>query len=222
MSVRSDTGPFALIPVWVLDLPISHLALRVYACHADWADRNGSHTHGRVAIAQRVGCSVQTVDDCHKALVKHGALQVERRKSDSGDPTSNRYIVARVIPRVAKQETLPGQVDQATGGVVGDALTRSKDYEQEGPFPEQAVENVQPMPATLRQHLPKRPEQCPWRRQQVRADHGKLDPYRRRCHLEPDHEGPHQLPPKAKQANDGVWVNPETGETITQHDEAAS
>jgi hypothetical protein len=121
---RSDTGPFALIPVWVLDLPISHLALRTYAVHADWADRGGSHHHGRRMIAERLGCSVQAVDDAHKALVGHKALRIERRRDAVGDPTSNRYVVYRAAPGVAKQETLPSQAGDATGSQAGDALTR--------------------------------------------------------------------------------------------------
>ena len=124
MPNRSDTGPFALVPVWVLDLPISHLAVRVYACHADWADRAGSHHHGRKAIAERLGCSVQAVDDAHKALVAHKALKIERRRDAAGDPTSNRYWVCRVRPGVAKLQTLPSQAGDATGSQVGDALTR--------------------------------------------------------------------------------------------------
>lgn len=162
---RSDTGPFALIPVWVLDLPITHLALRIYACHADWADRNGAHTHGRVAIAKRVGCSVQTVDACHKALVAHGALRVEHRTADVGDPTSNRYSVVRVIPRVAKQGRLPSQADQATGSQAGLSLTRSKDYEplrgreespadSSHPFPERDLP-VTAKPGDFRKLLPR-------------------------------------------------------------------
>lgn len=125
MGNRSDTGPFALVPIWVLDLPISHLALRVYAIHADWADRFGAHHHGRKTIAERLGCSVQAVDDAHKALVTHKALRIERRRDPAGDPTSNRYVVCRTMPGVAKQETLPSQAGDATGGVAGDALTRN-------------------------------------------------------------------------------------------------
>lgn len=168
---RSDTGPFALIPVWVLDLPITHLALRIYACHADWADRNGSHTHGRVAIAQRVGCTVRAVDECHKALVNHGALQIEHRQADVGDPTSNRYSVVRVIPRgVAKQASLPSEADLATGSEASFSLTRSKDYEplraREGTpaessqaFPERGLPATR-MPDELRRHLPRRGDEA--------------------------------------------------------------
>lgn len=129
MTHKSDTGPFALIPVWVLDLPISHLALRAYAIHADWADRaSGAHQHGRRVLADRLGCSVQALDDAHKALVVHKALRIERRRDPAGDPTSNLYVVCRLSPGVAKQETLPSQAGDATGSQAGDALTRSKAF----------------------------------------------------------------------------------------------
>lgn len=124
MSHRSETGPFALVPVWVLDLPISHLALRVYAVHADWADRAGSHHHGRRTIAERLGCSLDAVDQAHKSLVTHKALRIEHRRDDAGDPTSNRYVVCRIAPGVADQERLPSRATAARGSRSGAALTR--------------------------------------------------------------------------------------------------
>lgn len=129
----SDTGPFVVVPVWVLDLPISHLALRLYAAHADYADRSGAHYHGRKALAERLGCSVQAIDDGHKALVAHRALEIQARRDAAGDPASNLYVIRRTRPGVAKQETLPsqagaatgGQARNATGGQAGDARTSS-------------------------------------------------------------------------------------------------
>lgn len=125
MNSRSDTGPFALVPVWVLDLPISHLALRVYAIHADWADRAGAHHHGRRAIAERLGCSLDAVDQAHKSLVAHRALRIERRRDAAGDPTSNRYVVCRVAPGVADPQRLPSRSESATGSRSTAALTRN-------------------------------------------------------------------------------------------------
>ena len=64
--------------------------------------------------------------------------------------------------------------------------------------------------------------QCPWRRAQIRSAHGETSNYGRRCMWKAGHLGPHEVPRRAKQANDGVWVNPDTGQTITQHaDEVA-
>lgn len=57
---------------------------------------------------------------------------------------------------------------------------------------------------------------CPWRREQVRADHGDLSTYGRQCALKLGHHGPHAVPPAAKQSSRGVWYNPDTGRTTTQ------
>lgn len=103
----SDTGPFVVIPVWVLDLPISHLALRLYAVHADHADRSGAHYHGRKALAERLGVTVRCIDDTHAALVKHGALEIRHRRDAQGDPASNLYIIRRTRPGVANHSSLP-------------------------------------------------------------------------------------------------------------------
>lgn len=134
MSTRSDTGPFCMIPVWVLDLPISHVALRLYAIHADWADRGGEHWHGRKALSERLGCSLDTVDRAHTELVKHRALRVTNRLSDRGDPSQNRYQVCRVHPGVAAPVRLPSRMDAATGSRMDAALIRNK-YEQDPPTP---------------------------------------------------------------------------------------
>jgi hypothetical protein len=127
----SDTGPFVVIPVWVLELPISHLALRLYAIHADHADRSGAHYHGRKALAEQLGCSVDTLDRANEALVHHGALRIERRRDAQGDPTSNRYIIRRGRPGVAAPMRLPvaeqvrpgSQAGAATGGRTDAALS---------------------------------------------------------------------------------------------------
>lgn len=57
---------------------------------------------------------------------------------------------------------------------------------------------------------------CPWRRKSVRNSHGDLSSYGRQCFWQAGHYGPHETPPRAKQANSGVWFNPETGETLSQ------
>lgn len=116
---KSDTGPFALVPVWVLDSEISALAIRVYAIHSDFADRQGAHYHSRKSIAARANCSVDALDRAHGELVKLGALKIERRRDDTSPrQTSNRYTVRRVIHTPAAQMRLGSRVDAAGGGRV--------------------------------------------------------------------------------------------------------
>jgi hypothetical protein len=155
---RSDTGPFAIIPVWVLDLPVSHLALRVYAVHADWADRQGMHHHGRKAIADRLGISVKAVDNAHHELVRHQALRIQHQRDAVGDLTTNRYLVCRVHPQgVAKQSSLPSEVQAATGGEAEFPQTRSKDLNKTPVVPTQTGDGKPPTPsasASLRAWVP--------------------------------------------------------------------
>lgn len=44
-----------------------------------------------------------------------------------------------------------------------------------------------------------RAKECPWRRAQIRSDHGELSDYGRRCDLTLGHEGLHRPPKAAKQ-----------------------
>lgn len=123
----SDTGPFVIVPIWILNLPISHLALRLYMVHADLADRDTqSHYWGRPVLADRLGVTTRSVDDAHKALVAHGALEIRRRRDAKGDPTSNLYIIRRCLPGVAKQSSLPSRPDFATGGEADFSRSSSK------------------------------------------------------------------------------------------------
>lgn len=59
---------------------------------------------------------------------------------------------------------------------------------------------------------------CPWRRASIKNSHGEITRYGRRCMWEEGHIGPHEVPRRAKQASDGVWFNPDTGDSLTQHD----
>lgn len=111
---KSDTGPFALVPVWVLESEISAQAVRVYAIHSDFADRQGAHFHSRRKIAERARCSVDAVDRAHGELVRIGALEIQARRDETSPrQTSNRYRINRVIHTPAAQMRLGGRVDAA-------------------------------------------------------------------------------------------------------------
>ena len=59
---------------------------------------------------------------------------------------------------------------------------------------------------------------CPWKRLQAKNAHGDVTRYDRSCHWQAGHLGPHEPTRAAKQASSGVWVNRDTGETVTQDD----
>jgi hypothetical protein len=99
-GVTSDTGPFALIPEWLLDSGVSDRAVRLYAVLARYADNDtGIAFPSKRLLATRLGCSDDSVTRAQKELEAADALRVEARFADEGDRTSNNYVVLRVGPR---------------------------------------------------------------------------------------------------------------------------
>ena len=116
---------FAVIPEWVLDLPVSSSSIRVYCCLRRYADnKTGECYPSRKALAMRSRCSIATVDRCVKELVDNGAIRVAKRKNAAGDWTSNLYTVLALPNGVASNLSLPRTRIAATGSAVNDARTK--------------------------------------------------------------------------------------------------
>jgi hypothetical protein len=116
---------FAVIPEWVLDLPVSSAAIRVYCCLRRYADnKTGECYPSRKALAMRSRCSIATVDRCVRELVDNGAIRVAKRKNAAGDWTSNLYTVLALPNGVASNLSLPRTRIAATGSAVNDARTK--------------------------------------------------------------------------------------------------
>lgn len=130
MSITSDTGPFALVPEWVLDLEITDRALRLYGLLAIYADRNGNANPARRTLAARLRCSEASLDRARAELEKVGAITVERRRDAAGDWTANEYRICRVNPTVGVltgEDTPAAKVSPPvrTRVLTGDERTRS-------------------------------------------------------------------------------------------------
>jgi|TARA_R110000822_G_scaffold121075_1_gene254791 hypothetical protein len=107
---------FAVIPEWVLDLPISASSVRVYCCLRRYADnKTGQCWPSRRTLAMRARCSIATLDRAVKELAEHGALRVVKRKSASGDWSSNLYTVMSVPNGVVSKVALPASRIGTTG-----------------------------------------------------------------------------------------------------------
>jgi len=116
---------FAVVPEWVLDLPVSAQAVRVYCCLRRYADnKTGECWPSRRTLAMRARLSIATLDRCLKELVEHGAIRMERRKGNNGDWTSNLYTVLSMPMGVASDLIPPRPVIAATGSSKSDALTK--------------------------------------------------------------------------------------------------
>lgn len=139
--IDHEMGPFAIVPLWLLDELVkvkTPEALRLYVALHRWTAGSDRSCHpSRQKLAATVGCSESTLDRYVKALVKVGALSVRRRRDQNGDWTSNLYTL-HVVPRVASRVTTArtdegggvtgdatgGVIHDATGGVTGDEQTR--------------------------------------------------------------------------------------------------
>jgi hypothetical protein len=97
----SDTGPFAIIPEWVIyDPELSSHAVRVYAILARHADDSGACWPSRKRIASLLGRGIDSVKRAVGELEERGAIEVQVRRHRPGEPNeTNVYFVRRVDPR---------------------------------------------------------------------------------------------------------------------------
>jgi len=136
---------FAVVPEWVLDLPVSAQAVRVYCCLRRYADnKTGECYPSRRTLAMRARMSIATLDRCVKELVDNGALLVERRLGASGDYTSNLYTVLSVPHGVAADLSLPRPRIEATGSSKVDTRTTTNVNEKHLPSNYDEIEPTKP------------------------------------------------------------------------------
>lgn len=136
-TISSDTGPFAVVPEWVLDLEISDRALRLYTILSRYADQEGKAFPSRRTLATRLRCSVDSVDRAMKELdAEHLVMAVHRYEDDGTGTlrrqTSNEYAVVRH----------PGRTGAAGEGRVGAAPGTRATTERESSSTANAVDSL--------------------------------------------------------------------------------
>jgi hypothetical protein len=116
-DIASDTGPFTIIPEWIIDAQISHGAVRLYALLGRYADYNtGRAFPSRKLLASRLRVSTHTVDRMIVELVNVSAVEVLKRY-ESGRWLSNVYIVKRLNPsRIVAGSRISGTTPSPIGG----------------------------------------------------------------------------------------------------------
>lgn len=124
MSIHSDTGPFTIIPEWVLLHPdLGANAVRLYGLLGRYADNGGRCHPGRQELADKLGISERTLDKAMGELVTAGAVESTARYLEgTKERTSNTYLVVRKKP-----DSAPGGAESATTGGAESAVgTRTK------------------------------------------------------------------------------------------------
>lgn len=145
MNTTSDSGPFAIIPEWLVVSSLSHGAVRLYALlglYADWKD--GTAWPSRSTLAKHLGVSTDSVDRWIKELEVASALLVTRRPTVADDGQAqnltNLYTVIRVSRpnveggrRVAaggRDTARGGRTDAPRGGGKGAPVTRTNNEQE--------------------------------------------------------------------------------------------
>lgn len=127
MTIRHQTGPFAIVPLWVHQALIEHgapQALSLYIALHEWTAGDDRTAHpSRLKLAATCGVSERTIDAYVKALSDVKALLVTARWTEDGDRTSNDYTIL-VAPPGAVGCPTGGEADEGTGGEADCAVTR--------------------------------------------------------------------------------------------------
>jgi hypothetical protein len=79
MSGRVFGYTFGRVPTWLLDEAVSDRSIRLFALLTRYADREGRGFPGRRTLANRLRCSVDSIDRALRDLVGAGAVRVEER-----------------------------------------------------------------------------------------------------------------------------------------------
>lgn len=86
---------FAILPEWVLDADVSDRAVRLYAVLDRFAGESRRAWPSRETLARRLNCSRESVDRAVRELRSLEAIEVQNRRLDDGQPTSNLYVLRR-------------------------------------------------------------------------------------------------------------------------------
>lgn len=101
---------YAIVPEWILDSPdVSHAGVRLYAILARYANGDGEAFPSRKTLADRMRCSLDTIDRTVAELESAGALQVAKRRRTDGGDTSNLYVLNEANPG---SDTAPGAANE--------------------------------------------------------------------------------------------------------------
>lgn len=126
MSITHEVGPFAIVPLWVMDRLIetgNPEALRLYVQLHRWtAGADHSCYPSRQKIADACGVTTKTIDRYVDALRTIGALDVQARWDAEGDRTSNCYTLRVTPPGHA------GEVEEEQAG--GDMYVATSRHER--------------------------------------------------------------------------------------------
>ena len=145
-KVYSDTGPFAIIPEWLLRTSVGPIAIRLYCQLALMADReDGTSYPSREYLAQHCHCAVRSIADALQELMAAGALAVEQRHKDgTKELDTSKYTVIRRHPGVLP--ALPQAENRPTPQAENNLVTRGSLNQSSASLDHSGNDLTQPLP----------------------------------------------------------------------------
>ena len=123
-SIRIDRR-FAIIDEWLLDLPVSDRAIRLYAILARYADNQTQKAYpSRATLADRLNCTLASVDRAATELVTFGAMSKRLRPN-----SSIVYTLHTTAPEGLITPDKGGSSPVKRGVITTDNLTRTTQLE---------------------------------------------------------------------------------------------
>lgn len=120
--------------MWVLDLPISDRAVRIYATISGMRDfATDEAPVRRRDLADRLGVSVDSIDRAKTELITHGALAVQAQLRSDGGQGENAYIVHRIPPENRGIPAAPVQTPPSAAHAEGPLRTGAAPKNQRKP-----------------------------------------------------------------------------------------
>lgn len=99
--LRSQIGPFVIIPVWVLERCTDPRALRLYAVLATYANSEGRAWPSTRELASEMDVSARSIERAIDLLRKAGALRTEVRRNAHGSVVGLDFVVIQANPQAA-------------------------------------------------------------------------------------------------------------------------
>lgn len=125
---RTDL-PFAPVPMWVAELPISDRALRLYTILAGLRDYHTDQaSFGRKLLAEKLHCSLDSLDRAKAELEEHAAISVKRGSNGTGR-ARNVYTVHRIPAASRSPAATQDRIPAATPSRSPAAMNEKKENE---------------------------------------------------------------------------------------------
>lgn len=104
---RIHGAAYATLPEWILDADLSDRAIRLWCILSRYATDEGRAWPGRPKLAERLRCSVNSLDRAVDELVSAEAMKVEPHYRSDGSRAANSYWLWPALPPSTDTPPLP-------------------------------------------------------------------------------------------------------------------